>query len=178
MMAAFARRRGMKESPGHAAAREARKIGADVSALSQRRAFRQSTSIARRGGHKSIWAMRLALVFALRLLRLGRPAIGSDWSLPATEYRRKAAGGSIQPELAFPSERQVSGQSTNIARRGDHRSISATLLARVFSPRRPISSSWRRVPKWARIAGTRQRIQRFPIPVEIGSAQFARGSEG
>lgn len=151
--------------------------------LSQRRAFRQSTSIARRGGHKSIWAMRLALVFALRLLRLGRPALGSYWNLPATEYRRKAAGGSIQPELAFPSERQVSGQSTNIAPRGGRRSISAMLLARVFAPRRPRSSSWLRVPNSGRVAGARQRIHRFPIRVGIksalepASAQFARKSE-
>ena len=135
--------------------------------LSQRRAFRRSTSIARRGGHKSIWAMRSALVFALRLLRLGRPAIGSYWSLPATEYRRKAAGGSLQPELAFPSERQVSGQSTNIAPRGGRRSISAMLLARVFAPGRPRSSSWLRVPNSGRVAGARQRIHRFPIRVGI-----------
>ena len=145
--------------------------------LSQRRAFRWSTSIARRWGHKSIWATHSALVFALRLLRLGRPAIGSYWSLPATEYRRKAARGSLQPELAFPSERQVSGQSTNIAPRGGRRSISAMLLARVFAPRRPRSSSWLRVPNSGRVAGARQRI---PIRVGIesalepASAQFAR----
>ncbi len=40
------------------------------------------------------------------------------------EYRsapQKMAPGSLQPELASPSERQVSGQSTNIVRREDHR---------------------------------------------------------
>jgi hypothetical protein len=150
---------------------------------SRRRAFRRSTSIARRRAHESIWATHSVLVFALRLLRLGRTAIGS--CQPATQYRsrQKAAWAPLQPELAFPSERQVSGQSTNIARRGGHRSISATLSAPVFAPRRPRSSSWLQVPDSGRVAGAR-RIQRFPIRVEVASAvgpasaQFARKSEG
>jgi hypothetical protein len=130
--------------------------------LSQRRAFHRSTSIARRWGRKSIWATRSALVFGSRLLRLGRGAIGSYWSLPATEYRlmrQKAARGSLQPELAFPCEREVSGQSTNIARRGGRRSIAATLSAQVFAPRRPRPSSWQlralRVPDAGQLAGAR-----------------------
>jgi hypothetical protein len=159
--------------------------------LSQRRAFHRSTSIARRLGRKSIWATRSALVFGPRLLRLGRAAIGSYWSLPATEYRsmrQKTARGSLQPQLAFPSERQASGQSTNIARRRGRRSISATLSARVFAPRRPRPSSWQlrtlRVPDAGQLAGARRRIQRFPIRVGIesvlgpASAQLARKSEG
>jgi hypothetical protein len=48
---------------------------AAITVLSQRRAFRRSTSIARRWGHMSIWATRSALVFALRLLRLGQALI-------------------------------------------------------------------------------------------------------
>src|SRR5262245_48635706 len=79
----------------------------------QKRAFRQSTSIARPWGRKSILATRSALVSVLRLLRLSRATIGPYWSLPATEYQsghKKAARGSLQPELAFPSERKVSGQ--------------------------------------------------------------------
>src|SRR5215471_14511452 len=107
---------------------------AAISVFSQRRAFCRSTSIARRWGHKSIWATRSALAFALRLLRLSRAAIEPYWSLPATEYQsghKKAARGSLQPELAFPSERKVSGQSTNIARRWGHKSIWATRSALV-----------------------------------------------
>jgi hypothetical protein len=159
--------------------------------LSQRRAFHQSTSIVHRLSRKSIWATRSALVFGPRLLRLGRAAIGSDWSLPATEYRsmrQKAAPGSLQPEMAFPSERQVSGQSTSIARPGGRRSISATLSARVFAPRRPSPSSWQlralRLPDSSRLVGERQRIQRCPIRVGMesvlgpASAQRARKSEG
>ena len=114
---------------------EERKMIAAISVFSQRRAFRRSTSIARRWGHKSIWATRSALVFALRLLRLCRAAIGPYWRLPATEYQsghKKAARGSLQPELAFPSERKVSGQSTNIARRWGRRSILATLSVPVL----------------------------------------------
>jgi hypothetical protein len=56
-----------------------------------------------------MWATRSALIFGPRLLRLSRAAIGSYCSLPATEYRsmgQKAAQGSLEPELAFPSERQ------------------------------------------------------------------------
>jgi hypothetical protein len=73
---------------------------AAFSAFSQRPAFRRSTSIARRRGHKSIWATRSVLVFAPPLLRLGSAAIGSYWSLPSTEYRsgpQKMAQGSLQP---------------------------------------------------------------------------------
>jgi hypothetical protein len=101
----------------------------------QKRAFRQSTSIARPWGRKSILATRSALVSVLRLLRLSRATIGPYWSLPATEYQsghKKAARGSLQPELAFPSERKVSGQSTNIARRWGRRSILATRSAPVL----------------------------------------------
>src|SRR5215471_9612452 len=111
---------------------EKREMIAAISVFSQRRAFRRSTSIARRWGHKSIWATRSALVFALRLLSLSRAAIGPYWSLRATEYQsghKKAARGSLQPELAFPSERKVSCQSTNIARRWGPRSILATRSA-------------------------------------------------
>jgi hypothetical protein len=111
---------------------------AAITVFSQRRAFRRSTNIARRWRHKSIWATRSALVFALRLLRLSRAVIGPYWNLPATEYQsghKKAARGSLQPELAFPSERKVSGQSTNIARRWRHKSIWATRSALVFALR-------------------------------------------
>src|SRR5262245_61964117 len=111
---------------------------AAISVFSQRRAFRRSTNIARRWGRRSILATRSALVFALRLLRLSRAAIEPYWSLPATEYQsrhKKAARGSLQPELAFPSERKVSGQSTNIARRWGRRSILATRSALVFALR-------------------------------------------
>jgi hypothetical protein len=168
-----------------------REMIAAISVLSQRRAFRRSTSIARRWGRKSIWATRAVLVFGPRLLRLSRAAIGSGWSLPATDYRslrQKAAPGSLQPEVAFPSERQVSGQSTSIARRGGRRSISATLSARVFAPLRPRPSSWQlralRVSDSGRLAGARQRIERCPIRVGMesvlgpASAQLPRKSEG
>src|SRR5262252_3238567 len=114
---------------------EEREMIAAISVFSQRRAFCRSTSIARRWGHKSIWATRSALVFALRLLRLSRAAIEPYWSLPATEYQsghKKAARGSLQPELAFPPERKVSCQSANIARRWGRRSILATLSAPVL----------------------------------------------
>src|SRR5262249_38159823 len=98
----------------------------------------QSTNIARRWGRRSILATRSALIPALRLLRLSRAAIEPYWTLPATEYQsghKKAARGSLQPELAFPSERKVSGQSTNIARRWGRRSILATRSALVFALR-------------------------------------------
>src|SRR5262245_46878576 len=111
---------------------------AAISVFSQRRAFRRSTSIARRWGRKSILATRSALVSALRLLRLSRAAIGPYWSLRATEYQsehKKAARGSLQPELAFPSERKVSGQSTSIARPWDRKSILATRSALVSALR-------------------------------------------
>src|SRR5262249_44477216 len=117
---------------------EERKMIAAISVFSQRGAFRRSTSIARRWGHKSIWATRSALVFAFRLLRMSRAAIGTYWSLPATEYQsrhKKAARGSLQPELAFPSERKVSCQGTNIARHWGHKSIWATRSALVFALR-------------------------------------------
>ena len=65
------------------------------------------------------------------------------------------------------SERQVSGQSTNIAPRGGRRSISAMLLARVLASRRPRSSNSLRMPNSGRVAGARQRIYRFPIRVGI-----------
>src|SRR5262249_43368671 len=111
-----------------------------INVFSQRRAFRRSTSIARRWGRRSIWATRSALGFALRLLRLSRAAIEPYWSLPAERNdeghkHKKAARGSLQPELAFPSERKVSGQSTNIARRWGRRSILATRSALVFALR-------------------------------------------
>src|SRR5258707_14146525 len=93
---------------------------AAITVFSQRRAFRRSTNIARRWRHKSIWATRSALVFALRLLRLSRAVIGPYWSLPATEDQsgqKKEGRGSLQPEVAFPWERQASGESTSSARR-------------------------------------------------------------
>src|SRR5262249_40119611 len=104
----------------------------------QKRAFRRSTSIARPWGRKSILATRSALVAALRLLRLSRAVIGPYWSLPATEYQsghKKTARGSLQPELAFPSERKVSGQSTSIARPWGRKSILATRSALVAALR-------------------------------------------
>src|SRR5215831_16675834 len=171
----------------------------------------QSTNIARRWGHKSIWATRSASVFALRLLRLCRAAIGPYWSLPATEYQsghKKAARGSLQPELAFPSERKVSCQGTNIARRWGHKSIWATRSVLVFALRllrlcrAAIWPYWSlpsteyqsghafgaqrgvRLPDSGRVAGARQRIQRFRVRVAIQpvqgpvSAQLARKSQG
>src|SRR6516162_4763923 len=89
--------------------------------------------------HKSIWATRSALVFALRLLRLCRAAIGPYWRLPATEYQSGHAFG---------------------AQRGA------------------------RLPDSGRVAGARQRIQRFrgtggvqPVQGPV-SAQLARKSQG
>ena len=62
------------------------------------------------------------------------------------------------------------------------------LVGRGFAPRPQRSSSWQlrgvRLPDSGRVAGARQRIQRFPVRVAIEpvqgqvSAQFARKSQG